>query len=629
MSLFTGPSLRRILLLAALLGLFSVPCTAQNLNTNAALLKVNLVESVWHVNADATHTLEVYVEREALSDAGAQVVGKFAQAINKALQSYEVIEAYTLKADGRRLQVERDGVQVQRGIATGGTGLSWPEAEVHQITFPNLQKGDKAIWRSRLKSHTPVLPDWSSYAEFGVPNVIFDKMTVKIEAPQSLGLNVFASGWKQDKTQSGQQEIWQFEFTQAVAKVVDSNPANTLVTYPRIYASTLKSHAELAAAYAQQANANALLTDAVKALASKIIEGKTTPVAKAAAVHDWVRKNIRYVAVYLGTGGWVPHEVDWILKNRYGDCKDHALLLQTLLKAVDIEAVPVLINTTNEYALAELPIGFVHCIVYIPSLNLFVDPTDNRIPFGALPWADSDKPVAVALNDGARVMRTPAFMPSTNRLTIKTQLDIAKTGKATGSIELDATGFAATTLQDRLAQIPNGMEGVAVQKILEGSGLRGRGFMQYPAVQHDVQGQTLKIVNLEIDNLLGDASAGSINPHPTVNLPVYVLSNMGNYTAPRRDFAFTCTPVQVREEFEVRFDPAFQLLRVPANFKESQPDGIAFEAHYARDGNTIKGWREMTLSHTRHSCSAEDYAARKPVMNRIAQHLRSAVLFQQ
>ncbi len=629
MSLFTIRSLRSALLPPILSVLFLVPVTAQNLNTNAAHFKINLADSVWHVNADATSALDVYFEREALSDTGALIVGKYAQMVNKALQRYEVIEAYTLKADGRKLMVGKDGIQVQQGIATGGTGLSWPEAEVHQITFPDLQKGDKSVWRTHLTTLIPALPDWASYSSLGIPGVIYDRMRVRIEAPQSLALNVFSSGWKEEKTQVGQQAIWRFEFAQPTVQSVDNSPANTLASYPRIYASTYKDSPQLVAAYAQQANAKAIVTDEAKALAGRLVVGKSTTLAKAAAIHDWVRKNIRYVAVYLGNGGWVAHDVDWVLKNGYGDCKDHALLLQTLLKAVEIEAVPVLINTGNEYALAELPFGFNHVIVYIPSLDLFADATDSRIPFGALPWADADKPVAVALSAGAKVMRAPAFTPATNHVRLRTRLDIASSGKATGSVEFESTGFAATVAQDHVAQIPAGMGGMAVQKILEGSGYRGRGFTQYPAVQRDTQVQSMKITDLEIDNLLGDPNAGSISPHPSVNLPMYVVSNMGDYTAPKRDFAVFCVPIQVREEFELRFDPAFQLLRVPASVKESHADGIAFEAQYTRDGNTVKGWRELTLSQTRHVCSADDYAARKPVMNRIAQHLRSGILYQQ
>jgi hypothetical protein len=110
---------------------------------------------------------------------------------------------------------------------------------------------------------------------------------------------------------------------------------------------------------------------------------------------------------------------------------------------------------------------------------------------------------------------------------------------------------------------------------------------------------------------------------------MYILRNTGNYTAAKRDYAFACSPISVREEFELKFDPAFELLRIPSDFKESSSDGIEFEAHYTREGNSVKGWREMTLSHKRHVCSPADFEARRSAMNRISKQLRSGILFQQ
>jgi transglutaminase-like putative cysteine protease len=500
-------------ILYAMLLLGCAAAQAQALNAAAAHLKVNFINLTWRVNADSTTVYEQAVEREALSEQGAQAATKFAQMYNKTLQRYEVLDAYTLKADGRKIPVEKEGIQIQSGIASGSNSSSWPDAEIMQITFPDVQKGDRTGWSTRITTHTPQLPGWASLDEYLIPSVQVDRFSAILEAPQSLDLQVVAVGMRMTTTQRQQNQVWRI-VGENKATLMDSNVANLNVAIPRLLASTYKDHIQLGSAFSKQLNAKVLLTDEVKQLAQKITEGTFTQTQKATAIHNWVRKNIRYVAVYLGTGGWVPHDVSWVLKNGYGDCKDHVVLMQTLLKAVDIEAVPVLINTTNTYELAELPVGANHCIVYIPGLNLFADPTDGRIPPGALPWADSDKPVVVALNDGAKIMRTPAFTPANNRVTVKTQLDIAKNGKATGSIVLDAAGSPATTLQDRLAQIPAGMGGVAVQKILEESNLRGRGLAQYATVQRDAQAQALKITDLEIENLLNDPTAGSITPPP-------------------------------------------------------------------------------------------------------------------
>ena len=99
-------------MLYVLLLLGYVAAQAQTLNTVAAHLKVNFIDLTWRVNADSTAVYEQAVEREALSQQGAQAATKFVQMYNKTLQRYEVIEAYTLKADGRKIPVEKEGMQI-------------------------------------------------------------------------------------------------------------------------------------------------------------------------------------------------------------------------------------------------------------------------------------------------------------------------------------------------------------------------------------------------------------------------------------------------------------------------------------------------------------------------------------
>ncbi len=433
------------------------------------------------------------------------------------------------------------------------------------------------------------------------------------------------------KTVDGGNDIWSFSTSQTIPKPPESNIANGLIDFPHIMASTLKSHEEVVHTYATQSDAELTITPEIETLAKKITEGSNSPKEKASALYDWVRNNIRYVAQYLYTGSWKPHSLDWILKNRYGDCKDHVLLLQALFKVSGIESVPALVSLFNEYSLPEVPTvhSFNHVILYLPELDIFTDPTSSKIPFGALPWAAAGKPAAVALRTGAKVLTTPYFLPENNQLLVKTRMAVSKQGQGKGNVEVAAHGHAATLLQDRLEQIPSGMGASAVQKMLEGAKLQGRGFAQYPAVQRQRQDQALHVSDLEIDNLLSDASAGALNPHPYLGAPVYIKDYLGSHSAPSRDYAYPCVPVQIREEFELEFDPAFELTRVPADFRESHPDGILFEAHYAKESHTVKGWRQLTLSHPRHVCSSADYAARKPSLDRIAQHLRGAVLYQQ
>ena len=606
-----------------------VPAMAQDLGLQSAHWKVNRVETTTRFAADASSVIDYTLEREALSDQGAQTVGKAARSYHRGLQRHEVVEAYTLKADGRKLAVAADAIQVQSGVASTGAGASMPEMAIVLVTFPDVQRGDRTVLRGRLITHTPMLPGWAQGADLIIPVVAFDVISIRVEAPRSLGLKVFSDGFTMNKEDGGDSEAWQLRAS-AAARVTDPAPANSLTGLPRFYASVWNDHAQLAQAYADQANAKAVVTDAARQLALDITRGKTTPREKAAAIHDWVRRNIRYVAVYLGAGGFVPHDVAWILGNRYGDCKDQALLMQTLLKAVEIEAVPVLINTLAEYVLPELPTlaSFNHCILYLPGLDLFADPTDGRVPFGALSMADSDKPVAVALAGGAKLMRTPAMTADANRVSVRSFWRISKNGRASAAIRVETTGYAATVLQDRLAQIPPDMGGEAVQKLLTASNMRGTGAVRFPAIQRDVQRQTLEL-DLDVPTFLAEPEAGSISANPALTMPIFAVGYLGDYAADQRQFAMACLPVRIREDFELHFDPEFKLLRAPDSVKLAHQDGVTYEAQYRLANQVLTGWRELTLSQARHWCSPADYSARKSVMTSIRRNLRATILYQQ
>jgi hypothetical protein len=138
-------------------------------------------------------------------------------------------------------------------------------------------------------------------------------------------------------------------------------------------------------------------------LADEITAGTSDRREQAHRIYDWVSKHIRYVAVFLGNGGYEPHEAIKILENGYGDCKDHVGLLETLLKAKGIASVPVLIDSGNRYRVPEAatPAAFNHVLSYLPELELYVDSTAGVAPFGTLPVTEYGKPVVLAAEPGA------------------------------------------------------------------------------------------------------------------------------------------------------------------------------------------------------------------------------------
>src|SRR5690242_1052224 len=160
---------------------------------------------------------------------------------------------------------------------------------------------------------------------------------------------------------------------------------------PQITFSTGASWQAVAEGYAKIVDEKALPKE-VESLASRLVSGKTTREEKAAAVLQYLSKEIRYTGVEFGDAAIIPHPPAETLKHRYGDCKDKATLAVAMLRAAGIPAYVALLNAGNRQDVnPELPgMGlFDHAIVYAPgSPDLWMDPTDERARLGQLPNSD-------------------------------------------------------------------------------------------------------------------------------------------------------------------------------------------------------------------------------------------------
>ena len=65
-------------------------------------------------------------------------------------------------------------------------------------------------------------------------------------------------------------------------------------------------------------------------------------------IFEFVARDIRYVSRSEAGYDIVPHNVDETIDNRFGDCKDKSALLIAMLRAINIDAEPVLVATKRE-----------------------------------------------------------------------------------------------------------------------------------------------------------------------------------------------------------------------------------------------------------------------------------------
>jgi len=129
----------------------------------------------------------------------------------------------------------------------------------------------------------------------------------------------------------------------------------------------------------------------IRNLVAELLRGVDDPVQKLRRIFEFVRDNVRYVAIEIGIGGYQPHFASSVLRNRYGDCKDMMTLIIAMASAAGIDTYPVLISTWQngkvDTSLASQA-HFNHAIAVasLPdSLEVWMDATEKYCAFGELP----------------------------------------------------------------------------------------------------------------------------------------------------------------------------------------------------------------------------------------------------
>lgn len=120
--------------------------------------------------------------------------------------------------------------------------------------------------------------------------------------------------------------------------------------------------------------------ETVRALAVRLTDGVESPRARLEALAHHVQRTIRYEAVAIGPGGWIPTPAHETLARGWGDCKDMSELLAELLRAAGLPAHLALVRTgfggTVDPAFPAT-LGFNHCVVAVPASAIEVRPGDT------------------------------------------------------------------------------------------------------------------------------------------------------------------------------------------------------------------------------------------------------------
>ena len=396
------------------------------------------------VNADGSFSKLDSMTLHVNNEAGVARVAQQYVWFNRNMADVQILEAYTTTADGVRHDVQAEQIRdVQE--ARSFDAPMFQDIQEKVIVFPAVEPGARVHLTYRKTQKQPIVP--GEFSDFTPPDLApTHNFRLIYDLPADKPLYADARGFTvlQPVTRDGRTR-YEYRYDKAHFSRLERGSVAYVSYGDRLMVSTFPDYAAFAATYRESAVDPSAHDATVTHLAQQLTARYRTPRDKAKTLYDWVRRNVRYVAINVGRGAVVPHSASAVLANRYGDCKDHVALYGALLDAAGVRNEPALISSGTIYTLPSVPgYGVInHIITWLPDLQQYADSTASNVEFGFLPSSDMNRP-AVLVGQGV-LSRTPAtaFMTRNTDLSVKVELD----GSASFTYRMEAAG--ASTEQAR------------------------------------------------------------------------------------------------------------------------------------------------------------------------------------
>lgn len=557
------------------------------------------------VNRDGTAVETWEMQQRFDSDLVLERFKKFEREFNGDLQKAEILDAYILKGDGKKIALASEAMQI-KPTPQAEAAPSFSSLKQMEIQFNDLKVGDATYFKIRLTTLKPYFDKHFDMLEVFPLTFNWKSVEVNLTAPADFPVFVQTVDLDGGRLPDADGRArWQWRKENLSAFEIEAAMFDFYNSSPRLAVSSFKNFDDLGAAYWAETKKKAIVTPEVQTLADEITKDIKEPAQQAAAIYEWVNKNIRYLSIVLDKGGWIPHSTTEILANRYGDCKDYSTIIHALLKAKNIESHPVLIRSEMGDWFPEVaaPDYFNHAILYIPSLKLFADATAPNTRLGLLTQSVIGKK-AILAGEKTGVIEMPKDNPADNQLLSEVEINFAADGslKAVSKNIYDGRAeiayrpmFADSSLQRN--------SGDFVKMLLAFYGVNGSG--KIVKVGNPFKVGEPFTVELEVE--MPDFT--TFTPRGTMLLPIAV--NMMNTSqleqfvnAEQRKTNLVLGATRFRENFTLNFPEGVKVETLPPTVNFTNSVG-SYRNEFTLEAGSVKVLRELVIN--KDIVAAKDY----------------------
>jgi len=422
------------------------------------------------VNEDGSSELLRHQVIKILTDLGKDRYADIRDRYDSRFQAVVVLQARTIKPDGATLDVPHEAInEVTPWFLAflGDVGI-YANLKEKVVSFTGLEKGcaielktKKVSNRSYMEGHfwggtgfqseNPILEQNFALTVPGDARFNYKSMNTDIEPQVETKDEATTYTWKV-------KDVSQFMSEQYEPPLSD--------IAPYLMYSSVKTWDDIGKWYSELFYPQVKSDEAIKNKVFELTEGIKNRDDLIKQIFLYVTKRIRTLSfLQLGYVGYAPQLAVDVYKNKYGDCKDKAVLFVTMLKDAGIESYPALIHRgrvtislrTNGYryqwslspSTARLqnevpsPAQFNHIIVAVPQSGgyYWLDPSADQYKYGYLPYADQGSECLVVTPNKYTITRTSTYPLERNSSHSIVSMRLKPDGSITGSMECNLNGY--------------------------------------------------------------------------------------------------------------------------------------------------------------------------------------------
>ncbi|CEE75508.1 exported hypothetical protein [Xanthomonas citri pv. citri] len=222
----------------------------------------------YEVRADAssveTDEYEILLKTKSAVEQFSQVRLSYSEK----METLEVLQAYTVTAEGLRQDVAADKIYTQESYSSASAAM-YADRKVKVVVFPNLAPGARIVYRVRRAQNTPYFPGYFSLWETFSVFAQYDDAVITLVAPKGLPMHLSARGLQggTKPVVRGDQARWEWRYQRSAPMKNQNWSAATWEFSPTLMASTFDSWSQMGLAYHVKGGRAAAVTPAIQALA--------------------------------------------------------------------------------------------------------------------------------------------------------------------------------------------------------------------------------------------------------------------------------------------------------------------------------------------------------------------------